>query len=67
MARPAALYAGWLALLGRPRDYDNLTVAAGHAMVGVSLGAVTGTVIARVVQGEEPGFDLSLCNVDRFG
>ena len=56
-----------LPFLGRPRDYDNLTVAAGHAMVGVSLGAVTGTVIARVVQGEEPGFDLSLCNVDRFG
>ena len=56
-----------LPFLGRPRDYDNLTVAAGHAMIGVSLGAVTGAVTACVVQGEEPGFDLSLCNVDRFG
>ena len=56
-----------LPFLGRPRDYDNLTVAAGHAMIGVSLGAVTGAVTARVVQGEESGFDLSLCNVDRFG
>ena len=56
-----------LPFLGRAQAYDNLTVAAGHAMVGVSLGAVTGAVTARVVQGEEPGFDLSLCNVDRFG
>ena len=55
-----------LPFLGRALAYDNLTVAAGHAMVGVSLGAVTGAVTARVVQGEEPGFDLSLCNVDRF-
>ena len=56
-----------LPFLGRACAYDNLTVAAGHAMIGVSLGAVTGAVTARVVQGEEPGFNLSLCNVDRFG
>lgn len=56
-----------LPFLGRAGAYDNLTVAAGHAMIGVSLGAVTGAVTARVVQGEKPGFDLSLCNVDRFG
>ena len=56
-----------LPFLGRASAYDNLTVAAGHAMIGVSLGAVTGAVTARVVQGEEPGFNLSLCNVDRFG
>ena len=56
-----------LPFLGRASAYDNLTVVAGHAMIGVSLGAVTGAVTARVVQGEEPGFNLSLCNVDRFG
>ena len=56
-----------LPFLGRARAYDNLTVAAGHAMIGVSLGAVTGAVTAHVVQGAEPGFDLSLCDVDRFG
>ncbi len=56
-----------LPFLGRPQAYDNLTVAAGHAMVGISLGAVTGAVTARVVQGQKPGFDLSLCRVDRFG
>ena len=56
-----------LPFLGRAGAYDNLTVAAGHAMIGVSLGAVTGAVTARVVQGAEPGFNLSLCNVDRFG
>ena len=55
-----------LPFLGRPGAYDNLTVASGHAMIGISLGAVTGVMIARLVQGEDPGFDLSLCNVDRF-
>lgn len=55
-----------LPFLGRAAAYDNLTVAAGHAMIGVSLGPVTGAITARIVQGEDPGFDLSLCNVDRY-
>mgnify|MGYP001161250258 CR=1 FL=1 len=55
-----------LPYLGRARDYDNLTVAAGHGMIGVSLGPVTGEITARLVQGETPGFDLALCRVERF-
>jgi D-amino-acid dehydrogenase len=55
-----------LPFLGRAGAYDNLTVAAGHAMIGLSLGPVTGMMTARLVQGEDPGFDLSLCRVDRF-
>ena len=55
-----------LPYIGRAGAYDNLTVAAGHAMIGVSLGPVTGAVTARIVQGEESGFDMSLCDVDRY-
>ena len=55
-----------LPYLGRVRDCANLTVAAGHAMIGVSLGPVTGDITARLVQREDPGFDLGLCQVERF-
>ena len=55
-----------LPFMGRAAAYDNLTVAAGHAMIGVSLGPVTGAVTARLVQGEDPGLDLNLCDVDRY-
>ena len=55
-----------LPYIGRAGAYDNLTIATGHAMSGVSLGPVTGAVTASIVQGEEAGFDMSLCDVDRY-
>jgi D-amino-acid dehydrogenase len=56
-----------LPLLGRPRRYDNLIVAAGHAMIGLSLGPVTGRIVADLAAGRDPGLDLSLLDPDRFG
>jgi D-amino-acid dehydrogenase len=56
-----------LALLGRPRAWDNVVVAAGHAMVGMSLGPVTGQLIGQIVCGEVPQFELGLLDPDRFG
>ena len=56
-----------LPFLGRCRAYENLTVAAGHAMIGMSLGPITGRLVAQLVAGEEPEFDLSLLGVERFG
>ena len=55
-----------LPFLGRSRRYGNLTVAAGHAMVGLSLGPVSGQIVSRLVVGEEPGFDLGLLRPERF-
>jgi D-amino-acid dehydrogenase len=55
-----------LPFLGRSRRYGNLTVAAGHAMVGLSLGPISGAVVSRLVVGEEPGFDLELLRPERF-
>ena len=55
-----------LPFLGRARHIDNLTVAAGHAMIGVSLGPVTGKLVAEVVSGEKPSIDLDLLKVDRY-
>jgi len=56
-----------LPFLGRCRAYRNLTVAAGHAMIGLSLGPVTGRLAAQVVMDEEPTIDLTALRVERFG
>jgi len=55
-----------LPYLGRTRHLVNLFVAAGHGMMGLSLGPVTGQVIADLIAGEPSAFDLRLLDVDRF-
>lgn len=63
-----------LPFLGRVQDVRNLVVAAGHAMIGVSLGPVTGKMVCRIIADERAGkqsdndldFDLDLLAVDRF-
>jgi len=55
-----------LPMLGRPAAYDNLILATGHAMIGMSLGPVTGRLVAQIAARETPDFDLSLLHPDRF-
>ena len=55
-----------LPIIGRPRHADNLLLATGHGMIGMSMGAITGQIIARLATGEDPGFDLTLLSPDRF-
>lgn len=55
-----------LPYIGRSRAVDNLIVATGHAMLGVSMGPVTGKLVAQLVCEEEPGLDLAAFDVDRF-
>jgi D-amino-acid dehydrogenase len=56
-----------LPLLGRAPRVDNLVVAAGHAMQGLSLGPISGKLVAEVVAGETPSISLGLLEVGRFG
>lgn len=49
-----------LPYIGRTQKYNNLLVAAGHAMMGVSLGPITGKIISQQVAGEPSGFDDNL-------
>ena len=56
-----------LPLLGRTRRFGNLVLAAGHAMVGMSLGPVTGKLVAQLVAGTAPTHDLRLLDPGRFG
>jgi len=55
-----------LPFLGRSAKYANLVVAAGHATVGLSLGPVSGSVVSRLVCGEDPGFDLRPLSPERY-
>ena len=55
-----------LPYLGRTRKFLNLTVASGHAMMGLSLGPVTGKLVAEIVAGEAPSHDLGPLRPDRF-
>ncbi len=55
-----------LPFLGRAPGVPNLIVAAGHAMIGVSLGPVTGKLVGQIVAGDRTDIDLDLLAVDRF-
>ncbi len=52
--------------IGRTARYANLSIASGHAMMGMSLGPVTGRLIAEILSGETPGIDLTLVSPDRY-
>lgn len=52
--------------LGRPARNGNLTVATGHGMMGLSLGPVSGRIVAALVAGESPGMDLTAIAPDRY-
>ena len=55
-----------LPYLGRSRRIKNLSIATGHGMMGVSLGPVSGRIVADAIDGKESGFDLRLVSPDRF-
>ena len=52
--------------VGRTAKYANLSVAAGHAMMGMTLGPITGKLIAEILAGEKPPFDMAQLSPDRF-
>jgi D-amino-acid dehydrogenase len=56
-----------LPLVGRTPRFGNLVLAAGHAMVGMSLGPVTGQLVARLAAGAAPAPDVRLLDPGRFG
>jgi D-amino-acid dehydrogenase len=55
-----------LPLLGRSRRFENLVLAAGHAMIGMSLGPVTGQLVAQLVARATLAPDLRLLDPNRF-
>jgi D-amino-acid dehydrogenase len=52
--------------LGRTRRWKNLTLATGHAMMGLSLAPATGKIVSDLIVGEKPSLSLTLLSPDRF-
>ncbi len=55
-----------LPYVGRLQSLDNVVIATGHAMMGMSLGPVTGKLVAQVVLGEKPSLPLKALSPLRF-
>lgn len=55
-----------LPYVGRTAKFSNLSLATGHTMMGLSLGPITGRLMAQVLSDEPPQFDLSLLSPDRY-
>jgi D-amino-acid dehydrogenase len=55
-----------LPFLGRSSKYKNLIVAAGHAMIGVSLGPITGKLVTDLICNHPIDIDISPLATDRF-
>jgi sarcosine oxidase, subunit beta len=55
-----------LPLIGRYAPVDGLTVAVGFNGNGFSWGGIVGNVVADLLAGREPGFDLEPFRPDRF-
>lgn len=52
--------------IGRTQRWENLTVATGHAMMGLSLAPATGKIVAELISDEESSVALDLLSPDRF-
>jgi D-amino-acid dehydrogenase len=53
-------------LIGRTKQIENLLIAAGHAMMGVSLAPVTGKIINDLIDGKPDGFYSDFLSPNRF-
>ena len=54
-----------LPYIGRTSQYNNLTFATGHAMMGWSLGPATGKLVSEIISDQKSSLDLKPFNVQR--
>jgi D-amino-acid dehydrogenase len=55
-----------LPYIGQTSRCANLAIATGHAMLGITLGPITGKLVAQILSGEQPELDLTLLSPDRY-
>lgn len=56
-----------LPYIGRFNGVPNLIAAAGHAMLGLTMGPITGSLVADIVAERTPSLSLDCLDPDRFG
>jgi D-amino-acid dehydrogenase len=52
--------------IGLSNKYNNLAIATGHAMIGLSLGPATGKIINDVLNGAKPEMNIDVFAPGRF-
>jgi D-amino-acid dehydrogenase len=55
-----------LPYLGRSRRYDNVIIATGHGMKGISLAPITGKIVSQLSANQTPAIDLTALSIERF-
>lgn len=55
-----------LPIISRSRKYSNLIVATGHATLGMSLGPITGRLVAQLAVDEKTDVELEPLRLERF-
>ncbi|MDE3250853.1 MAG: FAD-dependent oxidoreductase [Bacteroidota bacterium] len=55
-----------LPYIGRTSKLNNVVIATGHSMLGLSLGAGTGKLVSELVNGQPPSMDITPFAVERF-
>ncbi len=55
-----------LPIIDRLPGYDNLIIATGHCMLGVTLAPITGKLVSQLVCGQAPDMDLAPFRMARF-
>jgi D-amino-acid dehydrogenase len=56
-----------LPYIGKHSLYDNMVVAGGHAMIGVSMATGTGKIVSEIMQRKTTAIDIRGFKVERFG
>jgi D-amino-acid dehydrogenase len=55
-----------LPYIGKHSLYDNVVIAGGHAMLGISEGTGTGKLVTEIIQHKTTSINISAFNVERF-
>jgi D-amino-acid dehydrogenase len=55
-----------LPYLGRAPRYDNVIIATGHGMLGISLAPITGKIVSQLSANDKPAINMAALCVERF-
>ncbi len=55
-----------LPYLGRASRYDNVIIATGHGMLGISLAPITGKMVSELSSHHQPALNIAPLSVERF-
>lgn len=55
-----------LPIIGRSKSIENLILATGHGMLGITQGPITGQLVAQIIDNAPPSIDLTPLRAERF-